>query len=275
MPAAAAVLVCILALGCLWYHLRANGVLYVGRTMGGRTTVHNDTRVVGQRIRVLDVAGTYQSATYLDERWCEPVFRYHRLFEHLFDDWPHGTGPRTVCVLGGGGYALPKHLVAHHPELTHIDVVEIDPEVERIARRYFFLDRLERRWHAEREGRLALHIGDASVWLRDSGMRYDAILNDCFMGASPDHALAGPAGVRTIAEHLTRDGIYMTNVISALKGPDAELLQELVEELQQYFGYVWVYPCSPAAPYDYDNNLVVAARTDRKLTYAWRWPLEE
>ena len=44
-----------------------------------------------------------------------------------------------VLVLGGGGFAWPKHVLATHPEVS-LDVVEIDPAIIRIARKHFFLD---------------------------------------------------------------------------------------------------------------------------------------
>ncbi|MFR3451637.1 MAG: hypothetical protein ACLTSX_08770 [Collinsella sp.] len=48
-----------------------------------------------------------------------------------------------MLVMGGGGYAYPKHALTAHPALD-MDVVEIDPSITRLARRWFFLDELER-----------------------------------------------------------------------------------------------------------------------------------
>ena len=38
----------------------------------------------GEAVRVLDVGGVYQSATYLGERRYEPVFEYYRSFDAAF-----------------------------------------------------------------------------------------------------------------------------------------------------------------------------------------------
>ena len=38
----------------------------------------------GETVRVLDVGGAYQSATYLGKRRYEPVFEYYRSFDAAF-----------------------------------------------------------------------------------------------------------------------------------------------------------------------------------------------
>lgn len=257
---------------CLALCLRASGVTYVGWTRGGLTTVHEDIRATGQRIRVLDVAWTYQSATYLDERWTQPVFRYHWLFDHAFDPWPDGSGPSSIAVLGGGGYAVPKHLVADHPEVARIDVVEIDPAIERIARRHFFLDRLEQRYHAEGQGRLRLHIADASDWLRGSDEAFDVIINDCFVALEPDSELMTVGAAELLHDRLTPGGLYLANVVSALEGSGSVALYGAMGALSQAFEHLWVYPCNPNDPTTVDNNVVIATDADHVFAHAWEWP---
>lgn len=253
--------------------VRIAGLVYLGRTMGGLTTVHDDTRVMGERIRVLEVEGTYQSATYLDSRWADPVFPYHRLFDHLFDAWPDGSGPHTVAVLGGGGYAIPKHLIVHHPQIDHVDVIEIDPRIERIARKHFFVGRLERLLNKRGQAnRLRLHVDDARSWLEGCEDTFDAIVNDCFTALAPEATLMDESASRLIATRLSPDGVYLTNVVSALHGPNAQTLHDVADALQTVFAHVWVYPCGASEPTLRDNNVVIA--TDRACDFpgAWPWP---
>lgn len=250
----------ILATVCIGFAalLHAAGLVYLGRTAAGWTSVHNDTHALGERIRVLDVAGTYQSATYLDERWADPVFPYHRLFDHLFDRWPLGDGPQSAAVLGGGGYALPKHLVAHHPEITRIDVVEIDPAIERLAHKFFFLDRLEKEYGAQRSGRLRLHIDEARAWLEAHDDCFDVIINDCFFGLDPEPDLMTTEAAQLVHTRLTPGGVYLTNVVGSLEGPGSRTLYGVIEALSTSFTHVWVYPCNPEQPQAVDNNVVIA-----------------
>ena len=267
MAFALLIALCTCAAALLW--ARLHGYVYVGRTAAGWTTVHDDTHAIGERIRVLHVAGTYQSATFLDERWADPVFPYHALFDHAFDAWPTAEGPKSIVVLGGGGYAVPKHLVMHHPELDLIEVVEIDPAIERIARRHFFLDRLA---EAERTGRLRLHVGEARAWLKRADRRYDIIVNDCFFGLEPEGRLMSASAARLVHQRLTQSGRYLTNVVSALEGPDARTLYGVIEALQGAFAHVWVYPCGADDPTSPENNVVIASDAWHAFEGAWEWP---
>lgn len=53
--------------------------------LGGRLGfVHTVRDTDGGAVRVLDVGGVYQSATYLDERWASPVFNYYKSFDVVF-----------------------------------------------------------------------------------------------------------------------------------------------------------------------------------------------
>ncbi len=44
-----------------------------------------------------------------------------------------------VLFIGGGGFSGPKYFMQHYPNIT-VDVVEIDPQVVEVAKKYFFLD---------------------------------------------------------------------------------------------------------------------------------------
>lgn len=115
--------------------------LQLVRTRSGMARVKKVRDEAGNQVRVLQQGGVYQSATYLDERRFEPVFAYYRAFDRMFDAEASkraatGGGIDRVLVMGGGGYAYPKHALTAHPALD-MDVVEIDPSITRLARRWF------------------------------------------------------------------------------------------------------------------------------------------
>ena len=106
--------------------MREMGIYVVPRTKFGTALIFTVEDDSGDPVRVLNVGGMYQSATYLDDRYADLVFEYYRLYDHMFEA---GIDLRSVLMIGGGGYAYPKHLVAHHPELS-VGVVEIDPKID-------------------------------------------------------------------------------------------------------------------------------------------------
>ena len=124
----------------LWEKMRGRG-RQAFPTMFGEATVYAMPAEDGSLVRMLNVGGVLQSATYLDERWAQCPFAYLRSFDHMFEAQPTLT-VRRVLMIGGAGFAYPKQLLVEHPGVQ-LDVVEIDPAMVDLARREFFLDRLE------------------------------------------------------------------------------------------------------------------------------------
>ena len=208
----------------------------------------------GEPVRVLQIGGVYQSATYLDERRMEPVFSYYRAFDHAFSLRPD---TRRVLMIGGGGYAWPKHVLATRDDVS-LDVVEIDASVTEAARRWFFLDEAM----AAHPGRCRLITGDGRAALEagavSAGEPYDAIVLDAFEGAEPVRALATVEAARAVRANLVPDGLALANVVSAEAGADIEFLRDIVASFAEVFDHVHVIPCEDDPFAVEDNYLLVA-----------------
>ena len=236
------------------------------KTMAGTTHVYEIVYDDGKLVRVMNVKGTYQSATYLDDECYELVFGYHRAYNAMFQPEPPAPPIRRVAMLGGGGFSYPKHLVAKHPDIS-VDVVEIDPMVVSLAERWFYLDRLAAEFDTEKTGRLTIYIDDARGFLEEANDTYDAIVNDCFSARVPVMSLATVEAARAIHSHLNPGGMYLTNVISALRGPDAKLLHRVMATLQKEFAHVHVVPGSEGLPRLVDNYVVIATDGDYRFPH--------
>lgn len=233
-------------------------ILRLPRTLFGRVRVV-DTTQAGRPVRILEVDGSWQSATYLDEGWADLAFPYHQLYDvalgHLC--------PRRVLMLGGGGYAYPKHLLMLLPDVQ-VDVVEADPAIVEVAHRYFLLDRLDEACGGrDAQGRLRTLVADAHDVLElgapdNPAARWDLILNDVFAAEKPLRTLATPDAAVLIHRLLDPSGAYLANVIGALEGAHARTLHEVMHNLETAFAHVWVIPCSPDSPTCEDNNVIVA-----------------
>lgn len=193
-------------------------------TMAGPCRVFTIERKDGL-VRVMNVAGTMQSATYLDDdTYCDLPYAYTRDYDSMFFA---GVPVRDVLVLGGGGYSYPKHLIAHHPE-TYVTCVEIDPVITAIACRHFFVDRLFEEYDLDETGRLQLVEGDAREFLEETDERYDAIVNDCFSGMSLVESLVTQEAAQLYHEHLRENGVYLANVIGAIEGPRSRMMRRIM-----------------------------------------------
>lgn len=243
-------------------------------TMAGNAHIYEIVYDDGEVVRVMNVRGTYQSATYLDEDCYELVFGYHRAYNAMFEA---GVPIRRVAMLGGGGFSYPKYLVAHRPTVS-VDVVEIDPMVVAVAQRWFYLDRLMAEFDTEENGRLGIYVEDARDFLEarpvdevggpdvEVPILYDAIVNDCFAARIPVMSLATREAAKAIHARLAPGGLYLTNVISALRGPQAKLLHGVMHTLEQEFAHVHVVPGSEGLPRMVDNYVVIA--TDGEYSFS-------
>ncbi len=77
--------------------------------------------------------------------------------------------PRRVLLLGGGPGLVPE--ILKHPGVTHLDYVELDPKLVRLA-----LELLPEAGAAARDPRVQIVYQDARRFLETPGRRYDVIL---------------------------------------------------------------------------------------------------
>ena len=98
----------------------------------------------------------------------------------IFDEVARASGGSRLLFIGGGGYTLPRRIEQEHPRMR-IDVVEIDPAVTRIAKRFFGLPRKTR----------IRTINEDARWftMRERGP-YDVVFIDAFNDLSVPYHLA-------------------------------------------------------------------------------------
>lgn len=248
------------------------------RTMFGTAYVYDVETEDGDPVRLLEVGGVFESATYLDERRYEPTFEYYRAFDHLFEAYPQ---PDRVLMIGGGGYAYPKHFVASQPHGS-MDVVEIDPVIVRIAREHFFLNDLIKEFRIQETSRLNLVTADGRAFLEEragavcegEAARYDAVINDSFSGAEATTSLLDEVGLEAVKACLIDGGLYLINVICDIE-EDASTLLDVLRRLRANFNNVHVIPCVDEVFGDEDNNLVIATDGAYEFTGCLPLPDEE
>lgn len=244
------------------------------RTMFGRALVYTVRDAAGDPVRVLNVGGGYQSATYLGDRWAEPALAYYRAFDRMFEaedgdsegaDGAAATGGfriRRVLMLGGGGCSYPRHLLVARGGVS-IDVVERDPAIAAIARRLFFVDRLERLL-AERgeQDRFRLIIDDALAYLRACARSYDAIINDVYVGTAAVPGLNGAEAARLAKSRLVPGGLYLSNAVAEPSEEGYAALLGYTRELGAVFARVHVITANDSDFGGEDNYLVIATDGD-------------
>lgn len=111
--------------------------------------------------------------------------------------------PRRVLLVGLGGGSLIKFIYRRLPE-TAAEVLEINPDVVSIARRFFQVPAAD--------GRLAIRVCDGAEFVARSGPGYDAILVDGYDGDSLVEALSSRAFYASCLGRLDAGGVLAVNL---------------------------------------------------------------
>jgi spermidine synthase len=82
---------------------------------------------------------------------------------------------KKVLFVGGGGFSGPKFFLNTHPDVA-VDVVEIDPVVIDVAKKYFDVDASDN----NKQSRLNIYNEHARSFLSRTNQKYDIIVLDAY-----------------------------------------------------------------------------------------------
>jgi len=193
-----------------------------------------------------------QSAMYLDsDELVFPYSRYFRLIGHFVPDL------KRTLIIGGGGFSFPKHYLTEFPD-AKIDVVEIDPAVSNIAKKYFRLSDDPRMNIIHQDGRAFLNTAQNG--------RYEALLIDAFGSLfSVPYQLTTVEAVRHMHRVLGDDGVLIANIGSAIDGDGSGFLQAELATYQTVFPQVFLFKVRPdRLDSDVQNLVLVAIKSERQ-----------
>ncbi len=117
--------------------------------------------------------------------------------------------PREALLIGLGAGSLAKYIYHQLPN-TQITVVEIDPQVEIIARLHFKLP--------DDPMRLRVVIGDGAQYMLEDGKKYDAILVDGFDKSGRAGVLDTEPFYQACRSRLTDHGLLAVNLLGNSRG---------------------------------------------------------
>jgi predicted membrane-bound spermidine synthase len=135
----------------------------------------------------------------------DPVFWYTREIARVTLE----KKPMSILILGGGTFTLPRYLADKLP-LSEIDVVEIDPGLEEIAKHYF---------NYESSPQVELIFSDARSYVNKTDKHYDTIIVDVYGDASIPFSFITKEYGKALAKLTKPKGIVLVNIIGGLRGP--------------------------------------------------------
>ncbi len=202
--------------------IRVDRQLYSGKSEFQRIDVF-DSPEFG---RFLTLDG-YMMLTEKDE------FIYHEMITHV----PMAVHPsvRQALVIGAGDGGVIRELTRYH-EIEHIDMVEIDPLVVEVCRKY--LPKTACRLDDER---LTIHYEDGLKFIRACENRYDLIIVDSTDPFGPGEGLFTREFYGNCYKALKEDGIMVNQHESPFYDDDAEACKRAHKRIVESFPISRVY----------------------------------
>jgi len=172
--------------------------------------------------------GGWQSGSYVDGSK-ELVFEYSR---KLADVIAAAPAHNRILLLGGGAFNLPEYVGRHYPD-AQIDVVEIDPKLPGIAKRYF---------NFEQPPNVHIYTEDARRYLQQTTAKYDIIVSDVYNDSTIPFALTTHEYTADLKAALQPKGVVAANIIAAANPACSPLLASLHDSYTHAFDHALYYP---------------------------------
>jgi len=193
-----------------------------------------------------------QSAMFLDND-NDLVLKYSKFF-HLVSHFKPDL--RRSLMIGGAGYSFPKDYLKKYTEAS-IDVVEIDPILTQLAKRYFNL---------RDNQRLTIYHEDGRTFVNKTKNTYDVIFTDAMNSLySIPFQLTTKETVKRMYEMLNDDGVILVNMISSIEGEGGEFLRAEYATFKTVFTQVYLFPVEDAHnSLEVQNIILVALKSKQK-----------
>ena len=181
--------------------------------------------------------------------WCPG-----KLWLNQFWDWfsiaPYMTGiqddVKDMLIIGMAGGTIAQQYKSLYPDL-HIEGVEIDGEIVRLARKHFELDQF-----VKPEDQ---YVADGRTFLYGTQQRYDVIVVDAFRQPYIPFHLTTVEFFEQIRGHLKDNGVMLMNVNKARPG-DHRLSSMVLATIQKVFRHTMTWSS------DQFNDLTAASMAD-------------
>ena len=225
------------------------GVVFEKDTLYHKILVHDDSV---NNIRTLILDNNFHSAMDLNnpERI---VYEYTKFF-HL--GLLFVNEPNNVLFIGGGGFSAPKKFFVDYPDMIVI-VVEIDQEVVNVGSEFFAVPEDER---------LKISTNDGRIFLRNTNEKYNIIILDAYDKSYVPFHLMKREFNELVYEHLTEDGVFISNIITSIEGNSADLFLAEIKTMKSVFPNVYIYPVVSDQQTVIQNVIVVAHKQEDSVT---------
>ena len=166
---------------------------------------------------------------------------------------------QDFLVLGGAGYSIPRAILSESSS-ARVDVVEIEPGLLALAKRYFFLSD---------DSRLTNHVEDARRFLAQNDRKYDVIFGDAFSSlySLPTH-MTTQEFFRLTKKRLNDDGILIVNFISDLSTDKDSFMLSEIRTFRSVYPNSYAFAVKSPEYKGTQNVILLGINDDRKIDFS-------
>ncbi len=166
-------------------------------------------------------------------------YEYERIYGEILKWMYEPQSNFSTLSIGGGGYTFPRYMEMTFPK-SHVDVVEIDPEVTNVVYNQFGL---------HKDTRIRTFNTDGRWYVMNCKEKYDVIMTDAFNDISIPYHLTTKEFIKQLDSIMNENGILMSNIIDNFQ--KGAFLPSYIRTLGEVFGpeNVYLFSISP----DFEN----------------------
>ena len=218
-----------------------------------RTSVYHQIQVYDYAgLRTLSFNGSWETTMSLTN----PLTGHFEYTEYFQMPWIWNHDIKRVLMVGLGGGSTPRAFQHYYPNVM-VDMVEIDPVVVEVAKKYFSVKELPT---------FKIHIEDGRVFLRQTTNTYDLILMDAYSttryGSSLPRQLVTKEFFQLASQHMSTNGVFAYNVIGQIQGFRATLVGAMYRTMGEVFPHVYLFPAVES-----ENIVFVAPKSPEAFTF--------
>lgn len=204
-------------------------------------------------IKTMGINNENHSSMFLDSNELVNEYtKYYALAKHFNPDF------KKTLIFGGAGYSYPKYFLEKYPDAT-IDVVEIDPMVTELAKKYFRL---------KENPNIKIYHEDGRVYLNRTNEKYDVIFGDAFGSRySIPYQLTTKEAIQKQYDILKNNGVIILNLISAIDGDAGQFLRAELKTYKSIFPQVYIFPVKNLDEKTVQNIILVALKSKEKPVF--------
>ena len=199
----------------------------------------------GKKVKRLSIDNSHSSVMYVNNDGLFFLYtKYFDLSKHFNPTF------KKVVMIWGAAYSYPKHLLEKYKSAT-IDVVEIDPKLTYLAKKYF---------NHKDNSRMRIFHEDARIFVNKKREKYDVLIIDAFKSkyAIPYH-LTTKEAIQKYYDILSDDWVVLINIISSIEGEKWEFLRAEYATYKSIFPQVYLFPIKEIKDNKYITNIILVA----------------